>query len=78
MNEDYLFNMSAKSAKELSFEDKQKWFKIQTEKFRIPWNYGSDNLEICEKNLIESTLKGLKKTNLHKVFSSVFGNNLFF
>jgi len=53
--------------KNLKFEDKEKWFKTQTDRIRIPWTYGADYLHISEHNLIESTLQGIKKINLHKV-----------
>lgn len=66
--DDHLINMSVKSAKELSFEDKQKWFKLQIEKYRIHWTYGADHLEISEKNLVNSALQNIKKVNLHKVY----------
>ncbi len=64
--------MSVKTAKELSFEDKQKWLKLQIEKYRIPWTYGSDVLEVSEKNLAHSALASIRKVNLHKVYSQDF------
>lgn len=70
--DDYLCNMTMKSAKELNFEDKLKWFSLQTAKFKIPWTYGADNLEISEKNLVDSTIKNIKKVNLHKEVKIVF------
>lgn len=70
--DDHLINMSVKSAKELSFEDKQKWFKLQIEKYRIHWTYGADHLEISEKNLVNSALQNIKKVNLHKEVKIVF------
>jgi hypothetical protein len=63
--------MTMKSAKELNFEDKLKWFSLQTAKFKIPWTYGADNLEISEKNLVDSTIKNIKKVNLHKVTPTI-------
>ncbi len=60
--------MSLESAKELNFVDKEKWFKVQCDKFRIPWTYGADYLNISEHSLLETTLQNLKKVNLHKVW----------
>ena len=54
-------------AQKFKFEDKEKWFKCQTDKLRIPWTYGADHLYISENNLLETTLQGIKKINLHKV-----------
>lgn len=59
--------MSVKSAKELPFEEKQLWFKLQNEKVRIPWQYGADHLHISEHNLLETTRKSIRRVNLHKV-----------
>lgn len=70
--DDHLTNMSAKTAKELSFEDKQKWFKLQIEKYRIPWTYGADVLEVSEKNLAHSALTSIKKVNMHKEVKIAF------
>jgi len=71
-HEGHLINMSLESAKQLNFVDKEKWFKIQTDKFRIPWTYGADYLEISEYKLLETTLKNIKKVNLHKEVKIVF------
>jgi hypothetical protein len=71
-SDDHLCNMSPSTAKELPFEDKQKWVKIQSDKFRIPWTFGADHLEISEKNLIQSALTNIKKVNLHKEVKITF------
>ncbi len=59
--------MSFESAKELSFEDKKKWFKLQMDKIRIPWVCGAEYYNISHKNLIETALKNISKVNMHKV-----------
>ena len=59
--------MSIESAKELTFEDKKKWFKLQMDKIRIPWVCGADFLAISHKNVLESAVKNMKKVHLHKV-----------
>jgi len=59
-------------AQKFKFEDKEKWFKCQTDKLRIPWTYGADHLYISENNLLETTLQGIKKINLHKEVKIVF------
>jgi hypothetical protein len=64
---DHLENMSLDSAKELSFEDKKKWLKLQMDKIRIPWVCGADHLTISHKTVLESALKNMKKIHLHKV-----------
>jgi len=69
---DHLENMSAESAKELPFEDKKKWFKLQMDKIRIPWVCGADYLNISHKNVVETALKSIKKVHLHKEVKIVF------
>lgn len=59
--------MSIESAKELSFEDKKKWLKLQMDKIRIPWVCGADYLTISHKTVLESAMKNMKKVHLHKV-----------
>jgi len=72
---DHLENMSAESAKELPFEDKKKWFKLQMDKIRIPWVCGADYLNISHKNVVETALKSIKKVHLHKVYLSKSDNS---
>lgn len=72
MTVDHLENMSIESAKELSFEDKKKWFKLQMDKIRIPWVCGADQLHVSHKNLVDSALKNIKKVHMHKEVKIVF------
>lgn len=69
---DHLENMSIESAKELSFEDKKKWLKLQMDKIRIPWVCGADYLTISHKTVLESALKNMRKVHLHKEVKIVF------
>ena len=54
-------------AKTMNFEDKQRWFKLQLEKNRISWTFGSDILAVSKANILKDSVQKIKNCNLHKV-----------
>ncbi|KAM3129436.1 hypothetical protein pb186bvf_018428 [Paramecium bursaria] len=52
--------------KQSPFPEKQIWFKIQLEKKRIPWQAGSDKLNVDMNNLLQTSLHSIKGINMHK------------
>lgn len=61
--------MPLRDASKLRFEDKKKWFRLNVERFRIPWTAGADMLRVDRDDLLKTSVKNIKKCNLFKVYS---------
>ncbi|CAD8156549.1 unnamed protein product [Paramecium octaurelia] len=68
-------NLSVQDIKNRSFPEKQMWFNLQLEKFRIPWQLGSDKLNVNYNDLLQSSLISARNVNLYKEVKVVFQND---
>ncbi|CAK71950.1 unnamed protein product (macronuclear) [Paramecium tetraurelia] len=68
-------NLSVQDIKNRSFPEKQMWFNLQLEKFRIPWQLGSDKLNVNYNDLLQSSLTSARNVNVYKEVKVVFQND---
>lgn len=62
-----LGTLSREDVAALEFEDKRKWFRNGLELFRIHWTQGADYLRVERSELLDSSVKAIRKCNLFKV-----------
>ena len=51
-----LANKTIEEVKNLSFQEKQYWFRRQIQKLRIPWTEGAEWLKIDKSNILMGSL----------------------
>ncbi|CAD8084705.1 unnamed protein product [Paramecium sonneborni] len=68
-------NLKSIDIQKRSFAEKQVWFNMQLEKFRIPWQLGSDKLIVNHNDLLSSSLNSARGVDFYKEVKVVFQND---